>query len=743
MNPQPSSEVSAKLTNWQNEPSLQALLLDYQTAKPSHDAQSTKIQRWNNLLKVEGEAKPKKVKGRSSVQPPLIRRQAEWRYSALTEPFLNSQKMVEVKPRTFEDGNAARQNELVLNYQFDTKLNKVKFFDDFVRSTVDDGTCIVQIGWCRKTVPITQDVPVWTYYQLSTPEEVQTFQQALEASQSDHRTFTEQAPPELVEAVKYYAETGNPNRAEQTGTEKQTIEMPVVNHPTATILDPMNVMIDPSCNGDASKAKFIMVSFETCKADLQAEGKRYRNLDRVNWEAATPATTPDHRTNTPTDFNFQDIARKRVVAVEYWGFWDIAGDGVLVPIVATWIGTTLIRMEKNPFPDQALPFVIVPYLPVKRQVHGEPDAELLEDNQKILGALMRGMIDLLGRSANSQQGFAKGMLDPLNRRRFENGQDYEFNPNLSPTQGLISHTYPELPVSAMTMLQLQNQEAESLTGVKSFAGGVSGDSYGDVAAGIRGALDAASKREMAILRRLARGVTEIATKFAAMNAVFLSEEEVVRITNEKFETVRREDLKGQFDFVVDISTAEVDNAKSQDLAFMLQTLGNTVDISITLFILAEICRLKRMPELEHKLKTFKPEPTQMQQLEMQKLQEEINQIKSVTALNEAKAEEARAKAGQVQLDSEEQVTGIKHARDMDKQQGQAEGNKELEVTKALLQKRKPEETKPDVEAAVGYNTLTSRPPEVSSPSLPLPVDNYEENMEVSPTQPGFEPALVG
>jgi hypothetical protein len=154
------------------------------------------------------------------------------------------------------------------------------------------------------------------------------------------------------------------------------------------------------------------------------------------------------------------------------------------------------------------------------------------------------MIDLLGRSANSQQGFAKGMLDPLNRRRFDNGEDYEFNPNVNPQQGLIQHKYPELPQSAMLMLNLQNSEAEALTGVKSFAGGMSGNAYGDVVAGIRGVLDAASKREMAILRRLAQGMVEIGNKIIAMNAVFLSEEEVVRVTNQEFVKVKREDLKG-------------------------------------------------------------------------------------------------------------------------------------------------------------------------------------------------------
>ena len=79
----------------------------------------------------------------------------------------------------------------------------------------------------------------------------------------------------------------------------------------------------------------------------------------------------------------QDDLRRKVVAYEYWGFYDIEGDGVLHPIVATWIGDTMIRLELNPFPDEKLPFVLVPYLPVKRELYGEPDAELLEDNQKI------------------------------------------------------------------------------------------------------------------------------------------------------------------------------------------------------------------------------------------------------------------------------------------------------------------------------------------------------------------------
>jgi hypothetical protein len=708
-----SESSDQKLTGWKKEPSIQILKGDLEASKSAHDIQVGKINTWNDLMAVRGQAKPKKVKGRSSVQPKLIRRQAEWRYSALTEPFVGTDKVFSVKPSTFEDYEGAKQNELVLNWQFRTKLNRIKFIDDYVRSTVDDGTCIVRLGWKRVTVPIKTTVPVYTHFEITSEDQLEQLKQAEELRQSDPRTYDETVSPELKAACAYYAETGQPTVAVETGTQEVTTEKVLENKPTLEVKNPANIFIDPSCNGDLDKALFVIESFETNKAELLKEGKKYKNLDRVNWEANTPLATPDHETSTPPDFQVKDTLRKKVVAYEYWGFYDINGNGTLVPIVCTWIGDTIIRMEENPFPDEKVPYVVVPYLPVKRELYGEPDAELLEDNQKILGAVSRGMIDLLGRSANSQQGFAKGMLDPLNRRRFENGEDYEFNPNVNPNVGHIQHKYPELPQSAMLMLNLQNQEAEALTGVKSFAGGMSGNTYGDVVAGIRGVLDAASKREMAILRRLAQGMVEIGTKIIAMNAVFLSEQEVVRVTNEKFETVKREDLKGNYDLKVDISTAEVDDAKAKDLGFLLQTIGNNLDISITLMILSEIAELKRMPLLAQKIRTFQPQlsPEQQQkmQLELENLQLQNAELMSRIDLNKAKTREAGSTADQKDLDFVEQETGTKHAREMEKEQAQSRGNQNLQVTKALTTPVKEGEKAPDIEAAVGFNQISHEP----------------------------------
>lgn len=744
------------LTDWKKEPIIQDLQADFEIAQTSQSLHITDIKRWRALRDITDEAKPPKVKGRSSVQPKLIRRQAEWRYSALTEPFLGSEKMYSITPVTFEDAKSAEQNQLVLNWQFRTKLNHIKFIDEYVRTTVDEGTGIVRLGWCRVTRIVKKDIPIWDYIEPETEEDLAEIKDIIELAENDWNNFLNM-PMEAIKAYEYFTETGLPVLARDSG-ETETIEeeIVVVNQPTLQIMNPENVFVDPSCEGDLDKAKFVICSFETSHADLKKDGK-YKNLDKVNWESQSIVAAVDHQTSSSQTENFKDTLRKRVVAYEYWGMWDINDDNDLKPIVATWIGGTMIRMEENPFPDEKPPFVIVPYLPVKRSIYGETDAELLEDNQKILGAVTRGMIDLMARSANGQLGMAKGMLDYVNQKRFDNGQDYQFNPTINPANGVIEHKYPELSKSALDMLGIQNAEAEALTGVKAFSGGMSGNAYGEVAAGIRGMLDAASKREMAILRRLAKGIQEIGSKIIMMNQAFLSEEEVIRVTNETFVKVRREDLAGAFDLIVDISTAEVDNAKAVDLGFMLQTMGPNMDFSITKMIFAKIAKLKRMPELAEEIMQYEPQPDPLEQklkeMEVAKVEAEIAKIQSEIDLNKAKAREAMSKADMNDLEFVQEETGTNHERDLEKQREQSRGNQDLAITNALVDKKKPDEQRGDIAAGVGYNKVSDgnkqrgnvtdlRQAQVPMPrQVGQPVTDPSQNLGSKYWTPSTDPAL--
>jgi hypothetical protein len=685
-------EEDKKLTEWENEPTLLDLKHDLEEAKPSHDAQVTRINNWLDNLYVRGNAKVNTPKGRSKYVPKLIRKQAEWRYPALSEPFLSSPDIFDVQPVSWEDRKAAQQNGLILNNQFNTKIKRTRFIDEYVRTCVDEGTVIVFTGWEYEEESVLEEAPVVEF--SPDPSMAPIMQEIAQVKQANPTQYRNEVPEELKQALEMSMESGIPMRPTVVGTETIEVIKVVKNQPVVEVCENQNIIEDPSCGGDLDKAGFVVRTFESSVAALEKTGK-YKNLDKIVKGQNSPLSEPDHETNTPDNFNFRDEPRKKFVVYEYWGFWDIDGDGSLTPIVAAWVGNTLIRMEENPFPDKKLPFVAVQYLPVRKEVRGEPDGELLEDNQRVTGALTRGMLDVMGRSANGQTGMRKDMLDAVNRRRYEKGQDYEFNPTADPRQGIHMHTYPEIPQSVPLLIQAQNQEAESLTGVKAYNTGITGQALGDVAAGVRGALDASSKRELGILRRLGEGMTEIGRKIIAMNAEFLEEEEVIRVTNDEFVAISKDDLAGNFDLRLTISTAEEDSQKAQEIGFQLQTMGQSLPFEMTKMLLAEQARLRKMPDLAKKLEDFQPQPDpieqQIKQLEMAKLQAEVQALQAKAMEHQANAQLDSAKAENLvsdtdlkNLDFVEQESGVKQERELQKQKAQAMGNIELEKTKAYL-----------------------------------------------------------
>ena len=656
------------LVDWKNPPTIADLKNDLNEAKSSHNLHVNKVNEWITALR--GELKIKTMDGRSKVQPKLVRKQSEWRYAALEEPFLSTNDMFRVRPVTYQDVDAAKQNELVLNKQFRVDINKVKFINKYIRTAVNTGTVVIKLGWETQTGIVTEEVPVYA----QTPEQaMQALQQMVMSGALD-----EQSAQQMLMS-------GQPI---EIGTQPQEVEEEIINRPVLQVRDSRNVIIDPSCEGDIDNAQFIIDKWLSDLSTLKKDG-RYSNLDKL--EAKNYSVDDDsyyYETEGTRDplFKFSDNPRKKLVVYEYWGYWDIDGEGIVKPIVATWVGDTIIRLEENPFPDKKLPFVVVQYLPPDNEtVYGDADASLLKDNQDIIGAVTRSIIDLIGRSANAQQGVRKDLLDPINRDKFNKGLDFEFNPVPNTTDALYMTKIPEVPRSALEVIQLQNNEAEALTGVKAFTGGISGDALGNSVGGIRSALDATAKRELGILRRLSNGLKEAGRKIIAMNSVWLSDEEIIRITDDDFVAIKRSDLAGNFDLELEISTAEMDNQKAEELAFMLQTTGNSLPFEITKILLCKIADLRKLPDLSKMIADYQPQPDPLQQEQLQ-LQNELLkaqifneqakgqenevdvQLKAAKTQNElAKARLSGSQADMTDLNYVEQASGLQQERKLEEQ----------------------------------------------------------------------------
>lgn len=727
---------SERLTDWAYEPTIEDIKGDLEYARQENLDQRSNVEGWLALRNASGAESGKKGKapipGRSTVQPKLIRKHNEWRYPALSEPFLNDYKVFTINPRTFEDKKAAEQNQLVLNWQFDTKMKKVAFIDKYVRKTVDEGTCVVRVGWERKTERVTVQKMVYEYYPLEDEQMLQILVQATEAYMADPDFFemSTEYPDSLKASVEYGIQNKIAVYAKEVGMQDVVEERIVWNAPSVRVVNIENFFIEPTPDGDWTEAQYMIHTYETTESELRKR-RIYKNLDKVNWGANAVKSklgTLDHQSNTPqTDMRFNS-KKTKILVYEYWGLCDIHETGEMVPVVVTFIGDTIIQMQENPFPDRKPPFVIVPYMPIDGSAFGEADASLLQDNQRILGAVTRGMIDLLGRSSNAQTGYAKGFLDPVNRQRLIKGEDFEFNPNSDPATAIRQMVYPEIPQSALIIAQNQNQEAESLSGVKAFASGISGDAFGKVARNTGAVLDAAGQREMSILRRLAEGMREIGNKIIAMNHKFLERKEVIRVTNTQFVEVYKDDLYGNFDLVCDIASAQMDQLKSEDLGMLMQTIGPDMDPGLRGVIMAEIADLKRMPHLAQQIRSYKPQPDPMQQ-EMAMLQIEL--LKSQIELNKAKAMTAAADAENTALETEQDATGVNHQRDIELMGAQARGNRDRDVTLGLL---KGETAVQNIQAAVGFNKLVENKDEMKSKVAPMVSQPF-----VKPQQPPLAP----
>ena len=718
-------QPSQKLTDWKKEPKADELMTDYKNASTYHSGQVSKINDWLNLLNVQSD-KTKIKKGRSGVSPKVIRRLAEWRYSSLSMPFLNEKNLFKVNATSPAHIHAAFQNELILNNQFNNQINKVKFINNYVRTAVNEGTVIVRVGWDSQLQTKEREEPIYEYVQAM-PEEAQMLaslmQQIMQEQQEMGLETADDSPtfgslePSIQESIKQSTEHGYPILTQDTG-KTQIIKEDVLvrNQPEVQVIDNKSLIIDPTCDGDFAKARFAVYVYQTSISELKQQGG-YDLISLLNplgsnivvsdtMTASDIINLPDeifnneHKSVNDVENNnaffFQDKARKRLTAYEYWGYWDIDGTGVVQGIVATIVNNKIIKLERNPFPDGKLPFVVVPYMPVKSSVYGEPDAELVKDNQQIIQASTRAIMDIQARSANGQTAIPKGFLDPINLTKFRNGDDYEYNlGGMHPAEAIYMHTANEVPQTTMALVQQHYAEAEAATGIKAFQNGIDGNAYGQVVAGMSQAITALTQRESDILIRLSQGLQELSNKITAMNCEWLSEEEVVRNLEDEYIPIRREELYGNFYLNVSVKSNSESEGKAQQLTFLMQTLGANTPWDIRQMFLLEIARLYNLDNMAQMVKQYQPQPDphqqELQRLELEEAQAKIDKLKEEALYYRKRSEFIDAQVPNVMADTDlknldfvEQESGTKHAREVDRIQAQArEQNKGKLATEAL------------------------------------------------------------
>lgn len=560
-----------------------------------------KIETWRQEYR--GELYGNEQSGKSKIVSRDIKRQDEWQHASIKDPFVADPDIVKAGPVTAEDRPLAEQNELVLNNQFCRHFPRYKFMTDVIKLHYSEGTVVVKSSWNYEDKIIEEEVPVY----------------AMDAAGN---VFVQEV--KTVKRIKVK-----------------------VNKPHAQVCRIEDIYMDPTSEGDMSKAQFVIHRYESDLSTLR-KTKKYKNLKKL---AAKVAGTDgvysgdDYDPEDETEFKFVDKPRKKIIIYEYWGNYDVDGDGIAEPIVCTWAEEIILQLESNPYPEQDIPFMVLANNATPFKIYGEPNAELVGDNQKMNTAIKRGIIDNMANSNNAQKGMRAGALDPINKKRFLNGKNFEFNGSQA---DFYEGGYNAIPQSVFSVMEQNNNESESMVGVKAFSGGIQGSQLGSTARAAGGVLDAVSVRRVDIVRNIAENLIKpLMRKWMSYNTEFLSEQEVTRITSKQYVPSDPDDLDGSIDLEIEVSTAEDNEAKAQKLSFLLQTLGQEMDQGMRNLVMSQIAKLQRMPDLADAMANYQPQPDpfveQMKQLEMKKLVSEITERESRTQENIASLAAIEAK----------------------------------------------------------------------------------------------------
>jgi hypothetical protein len=430
---------------------------------------------------------------------------------------------------------------------------------------------------------------------------------------------------------------------------KENYEEVVVikNNPTAVVCRNEDIFIDPTCQGNINKAQFVVYRYETDLSTLRQSGK-YTNLDKVRALETTdgaiqipPSDEAGYMSPDESNFSFTDEPRQKLLVHEYWGNLDLDGDGIAEAITCAWVNDTIIRLSPNPYPDKKHPFLMLPFMAQPFHLYGESTAELTGDLQRLNTSAMRGIIDQISKGSDSQIGIKKGALGPADKQHFIRGENFEFNG--TPNETFWQGNFPNINPSIWQTVQQFNSQIESMTGVRSFGQGIA--SNRESATATRGAMDATSNRRLYLVRNISENLIKpLLRKWLEYDKAFLDDVTVYNYTGDTVVEIRRDKLSTSFSLDINISTFEDNQMKSQQLAFLLQTYrGPDTDPEIAKMMMAEMFKLNRMWDMAARIEKYQPQPDPVQQkaqeLELAKLQAEIDKLKSEAQHNLSRAAE--------------------------------------------------------------------------------------------------------
>lgn len=592
---------------------------DFKNAQEAKSSINKLIVEWNDAY----ECVIPSMKNRSKYKAMEVAKQIAKIKANITEPFTNSTHPIRCS--TTKYGNRIRIIQKYLNSEFTSNFDRVDFMDKYSDILCREGTV-----WAKS---------IWRY------------------NESNKREVLKNASIEEITSREYDPDVIKQNEDGKTFYVEYNHIALKENRPDAIICRNEHIYPDPSARS-IDELRFLCHEKEYTISELR-EMNRFseETIDKLEKEIndkddSSLGTARDSKNQDygyKEGFNTLDSSRKKISVIEYYGYYDLNGDGIAEPIFASWSknGKINLILEESSMPHNPIPFYNAVFSAVPFSLWGNPLAYFIDDNQRAKTGIVRGIMDNLSLANNGQKFIKNGSIDYLNFKRMTQGEKY-IQVNGSPEEIIKDGSFNHLPSSLFNVYEMISRDAEEISGNNGNGIGMKGKSSDDDTQN----LTLSQQMQLGLVLKTSSLLSNIMKDWVKMAESFLENEQIESLFTEN-------DMLDLFVFSfndnINITFKVATNAQRQvrlqQINLLLQqskALGEMMPQEQMRGLVAEMFELFDMFEEADKVRTYIPQPSEEQMvlqqiglenamLENSKLQHEIEEIKSRTTLNGSSA----------------------------------------------------------------------------------------------------------
>lgn len=647
-----------KLSKSERQAAMKKELLDnYKYAKSAKEPINRSIAKWLDVY--NGKLYGNEQDARSKVVVRDVYKTIEALKPNLTEPFIGSPKIIDALPYTAMGEASSMSSEKLLNYQFCTQQDRRSFMNKLADVLAKEGTCWVKNEWKYEDE------------EYRTPMTVP--REALSMIQDEYEVISDNGDMLDIEVIQ----------VEETK-----------NEPVLRLCRNEHIFTDPTAECD-DDMQFIIHQYDTDMSDLKSAGV-YKNLDQLETKRQTTLLDTSLGTLRDTEaiefgrnVNYRtlgDSARAKITVMEYWGFYDLKGDGIKEPVLIVWDKQTetIIREEENPMPGKEIPFERAVYIEETFSLWGKALADAMDDGQKIHTAFMRGMIDNSALANNGQKFIMKGGMDQMNFRRMIQGEKHIYT-NQNPAEVIQDGSYNQMPQSMFNMYEMVESQNEGITGITRLNQGLDAGAVSQTATGVSTLTSMSQRRMLDTVRNISNLLRKSLRRQLTYSIEFIDDEDWMRITGMEKPQGK---LGKDFDIKLELITDAMKQTKIGQYNLMLQNMqyiGEGAQFEAGNMILGKYFDLFDEPAIAEMVRNQQPpqpDPMQQQQmqLELAKLQAEVQKLQADAQKTMSEAQvvgadmEGEMAAKQIEMQGKQQEMQINMM--------EAQQSLELDATKA-------------------------------------------------------------